>query len=226
LIILEKVGHHKGLSDKLGTSVTTGIIGDDKDLDRRKKFFGLNRKILPAIKPFKKIWLEEISDELMKILFAAGAFQIIVGLFNTEEPNAWLEGFSIMIACLVISLLMASCKLMQQKQENKIAEQVRNEKVQVIRGYNGTSKTCPVSEIVVGDLIVIEAGMRVPADSLLVEGMDIACDETMYEDCGNNVKKIQSFSVEKHVENPDPFLLARSFVRAGSGKALVLAVGN
>jgi magnesium-transporting ATPase (P-type) len=75
-------------------------------------------------------------------------------------------------------------------------------------------------------LIVIEAGMRVPADSLLVEGMDIACDETMYEDGGSNAKKIPSYSVDKHVDNPDPFLLARSFVRAGSGKALVLAVGN
>ena len=68
--------------------------------------------------------------------------------------------------------------------------------------------------------------MRVPADSLLVEGMDIACDETMYEDGGSNAKKIPSYTVDKHVDNPDPFLLARSFVRAGSGKALVLAVGN
>ena len=58
--ILEKVGHHKGLCERLGTSVTTGIIGDEKDLKRRKRFFGLNRKILPAIKPFKSIWLEQI----------------------------------------------------------------------------------------------------------------------------------------------------------------------
>jgi len=78
----------------------------------------------------------------------------------------------------------------------------------------------------VGDLIIIEAGMRVPADCLLVEGMDISCDETMYEDGTNNVKKTPSYGVDKHVGNPDPFLLARSFVRAGSGKALVLAVGK
>ena len=142
MIILEKVGHHEGLSDKLGTSVSTGIIGDDKDLDRRKKFFGLNRKILPAIKPFKSIWFEQISDELLKVLFAAGAFQIIVGLFNSEEPNAWLEGFSIMLACLLISLLMALCLQLQQKQENIILKEVRNKKVKVIRRYNGTSKTC------------------------------------------------------------------------------------
>lgn len=96
----------------------------------------------------------------------------------------------------------------------------------MIRGYNGTSKTSQVSEIVVGDLIVIEPGMRVPADCLLVEGMDISCDETMYEDGFNNVKKVPSYSIDKHVDHPDPFLLARSFVRAGSGKALVLAVGK
>lgn len=68
--------------------------------------------------------------------------------------------------------------------------------------------------------------MRIPADCMLVEGMDIRCDETMYEGGTNNVKKVPSYSIEKHVENPDPFLLARSFVRAGSGKGLVLAVGK
>ena len=36
--------------------------------------FGLNHKILPAIKPFKAIWIEQIKDDLLKILFGAGIF--------------------------------------------------------------------------------------------------------------------------------------------------------
>jgi Ca2+-transporting ATPase len=94
-----------------------------------------------------------------------------------------------------------------------------------VRGQYGTSKTCSVDELVVGDLVSIESGMRVPADCILVEGMDIVCDETMYPEGLNNVKKLISYGVERNEENPDPFLLSRSFVKTGSGRALVLAVG-
>ena len=53
--------------------------------------------------------MEQVQDDMLKILFGAGIFQIIVGLFNVEEPNAWFEGVSIIVACLFISLLMAFC---------------------------------------------------------------------------------------------------------------------
>lgn len=109
MIILEKVEHYIGLCEKLATTQTTGIIGDEKDLLRRRTFFGKNIKILPAIKPFKDIFMEQVQDDMLKILFGAGIFQIIVGLFNVEEPNAWFEGVSIIVACLFISLLMAFC---------------------------------------------------------------------------------------------------------------------
>jgi len=33
---------------------------------------------------------------------------------------------------------------------------------------------------VVGDIILIETGMRIPADCILIEGMDITVDEAPY----------------------------------------------
>lgn len=41
--ILERVGWVPGLLERLATS-ETGIIGDDKDLKRRTKFFGKNKR--------------------------------------------------------------------------------------------------------------------------------------------------------------------------------------
>jgi len=38
----------------------------------------------------------------------------------------------------------------------------------------------PVRELVVGDIIHIEQGDRVPADCVLVEEMNITTDQTMY----------------------------------------------
>jgi len=81
--------------------------------------------------------------------------------------------------------------------------------------------------VVVGDVILVEAGMRVPADCILLDGMDITIDEALYnEDRECIVPKLISKGEEHHRENPDPFLLARTLVLTGSGKAVVCAVGK
>lgn len=43
--------------------------------------------------------------------------------------------------------------------------------------------------MVVGDIILVEAGMRIPADCILTDGMDITCDESMYEPHAEHVVK-------------------------------------
>lgn len=69
--------------------------------------------------------------------------------------------------------------------------------------------------------------MRIPADCVLLDGMDIEVDESMYnENRESLVQKGISKGEEHHRENPDPFLLARSLVMNGSGKAVVCAVGK
>jgi hypothetical protein len=52
LIILEKMNYTEGLLDRISTNPDTGIIGDDKDIQRRSKFFGTNLHALPVIKSF------------------------------------------------------------------------------------------------------------------------------------------------------------------------------
>jgi hypothetical protein len=52
LIILEKVDWQEGLIKSLASDPETGIIGDVKDIKRRKKFFGKNKKSLPHVRSF------------------------------------------------------------------------------------------------------------------------------------------------------------------------------
>jgi P-type E1-E2 ATPase len=46
------------------------------------------------------------------------------------------------------------------------------------RGGKGHTVTLPVQNLVVGDIIKIEAGMKLPADAILVESTDVATDES------------------------------------------------
>ena len=52
--------------------------------------------------------------------------------------------------------------------------------VTVFRGAFGTTKQIPVRDIVVGDIIEIKQGDIVPADCILIDEMNITCDESMY----------------------------------------------
>lgn len=86
-----------------------------------------------------------------------------------------------MFACFFIALLSSLCNWGKEKQYLRLHDEIMNEKIGVIRGQYGLSQTCNISELVVGDIISIETGMRIPADCILIEGMDLKCDESMYE---------------------------------------------
>jgi magnesium-transporting ATPase (P-type) len=103
---------------------------------------------------------------------------------------------------------------------------IRNEEVNVIRGQYGLSMTQKVHDVVVGDVIIIEQGMRIPADCILFEGIDVTVDETIYHENRETIIKKSVGNGKNHRENPDPFLLSRSLVMSGKGKALVCCVGK
>lgn len=105
----------------------------------------------------------------------------MISFYNDKETYPWIEGFSIMFACFFIALLSSLCNWGKEKQYLRLHDEIMNEKIGVIRGQYGLSQTCNISELVVGDIISIETGMRIPADCILIEGMDLKCDESMYE---------------------------------------------
>lgn len=147
--------------------------------------------------------------------------------FFSDKDNAWFEGASIYFACALIALFASTCNYMKEKQYLKLHDEIKNEEVNVIRGQYGLSQPCKVINLVVGDIILVETGMRVPADCVLIDGMDISCDESMYnEDRESIVFKTVSKGEDHHRENPDCFLLSRSLVMTGTGKAVVCAVGD
>jgi len=165
----------------------------------------------------------------------AATLTLVIGLFagsrETEDSGSsgyeWVEGASIYFAVAFIAIFSASCDYMKEKQFLKLHDEVRNQEVSVVRGQYGLSQPVFTSEIVVGDIILIETGMRIPADCLLLDGMDITADETIYNE-GRPMINAKSLSkdADQHRENPDPFLLNNSLIMTGSGRAVVCAVGK
>ena len=98
------------------------------------------------------------------------------------------------------------------------------EKCAVFRGTEGLTSTLDISELVTGDIIKIEQGMKIPADCILLDGIDISCDESAMTGEPDQMEK--SAVTESNYEyNPDPFLLGKTLVAQGQGTAMVCCVG-
>ena len=149
-----------------------------KDINRRQKLyynspalipfsFGENERTLPSIRSYWYILLEQFKDGLTQLLLAFAAAQLVLALFS-DEKYMWLKSVSVAIAVFFAALIASLCDYGKQKQFLNLQKEILNERCTVIRGQYGTSQDILVSEIVVGDVLILEAGDRVPADCVLV----------------------------------------------------------
>jgi len=94
--------------------------------------------------------------------------------------------------------------------------------VTVYRGAFGTCISIPIRQLVVGDVVDIQQGDRVPADCILIDEMNITVDQSMYNPEETAVPKEtskyygpESEVPDNHTEHPDPFLFSDSKVMTG-----------
>ena len=57
-----------------------------------------------------------------------------------------------------------------------LKEEIKNDTVSVLRGAMGTTQTVYSRDIVVGDIVLLNEGDRVPADCILIQEMDMKVD--------------------------------------------------
>jgi len=97
--------------------------------------------------------------------------------------------------------------------------------VAVFRGNEGITQTIPFTELLVGDVIQIEQGMKVPGDCLILTATDVSADEAALT---GEPEQVEKSDVNEHnvAYNPSPFLLANTLIASGSGTALICAVGT
>jgi P-type Ca2+ transporter type 2C len=108
-------------------------------------------------------------------------------------------------------------------------KQKEDRKVKVIRG--GRTVLISVYEILVGDILLLEAGDIVPVDGVLAEGQDVRCDESSVSGESDTVKKVTVNVAIEHTgagdaKSCDPFILSGTKVLEGVGKCVVTAVGT
>ena len=155
----------------------------------------------------------------------AASLALIIGVVQHGWKQGWIEGTSIFFAVTIIVSVTAGNNYVKEKQFQKLVSKSKEEYIAVYRGGEGMTQTILNNDLLVGDVIKIETGMRIPADSILIEGTDVAADESAMTGEPDQVEK-SSVTHENFHHNPNPFLLGNTLIVSGQGLALVCAVGT
>lgn len=228
LQILKTIGYIPGLSRLIDTNPTTGVIGDQADLARRRRFFGKHFVAMPQLESFWWVKLpRQYEDSNVIYLIWAASLYLGFSIFSNGN-SAYVEALMIYFGIFFASFIQAICEYQKDAQWLSLKSEINNQEVTVFRG-NGDPRSVKVRDVVVGDVIQVSAGNRVPADCILVQEMNMTVDQSMImaKDQTNVSKSLSAVYEEgdNHESNPDPFLFADSKVLTGSGRAIVCAVG-
>lgn len=120
---------------------------------------------IPPDPLWKKI-LEGFKDPMIMILLVALVVQVALFFMGQAE---WFEPVGILVAIMIAN---GVASISESKQEGKAsalkAEEEAKEMAKVIR--DGRLEEIHVSEVVVGDIVYLQAGDKIPADGEIVEG--------------------------------------------------------
>ncbi len=142
----------------------SGLTSQQVEESRRK--YGANTLTeIPPDPLWKKI-LEGFKDPMLMILMVALVVQVALFFLGQAE---WFEPVGILIAILVAN---GVASVSENKQEGKAsalkAEEEAKETAKVIR--DGRLSEIHVSEVVVGDIVFLQAGDKIPADGVIASG--------------------------------------------------------
>lgn len=222
-MIFEKFGGPTAIAQSLGTNIKTGIVGTDKDIADRIRVYGKNAFPPPKIKSLFELVMDNFDDPINVILLAAACVSVVIGLLKEGFPEGLIEGASIMIALVLIIVVNSGNNWISERRLANLVKLSDAQEVAVLRGSTEPI-TIDASELVVGDLIKYEAGMKVPCDCIMIEGQDTICSEVDLTGEPDGIEKVP-LTEENYNSGVMCTMMAKSLIQNGVGTALVLAVG-
>ncbi len=208
--------HQKTIDDTFHELVSSSEGLSDKEAQKRLKKHGLN-----VLKETKKktpfvMFLDQFKDFMIIVLIAAAIISGIIGELTDT------------IAIVVIVVLNAIIGFVQEYRAEKAIAALKSIAAPiatVIR--SGKPTDIPTSELVPGDIVILEAGRIVPADLRIIEIIQLKIDEAALTG--------ESIPVEKHIKvlhdetipigDKKNIAYKGTTVTYGRGTGIVLATG-
>eukprot|EP00301_Raphidiophrys_heterophryoidea_P008111 c13054_g1_i2.p1 GENE.c13054_g1_i2~~c13054_g1_i2.p1 ORF type:complete len:1035 (-),score=195.20 c13054_g1_i2:224-3328(-) len=234
--VLREMGGLESLASSIGSHPERGITGDpEHQIPLRKKIFGTNTVREPPRKTYLNLLWEALKDTTLIILSVAAVVSLGLSFassskqaypcddFNPHNKTEaveggsqaeFLESIAILAAVVIVSNVTATNDYSKERQFRKLNEASRStDVVQVIRG--GRRSEIHTRDIVVGDVVLLTVGDKVPADGVVTTSEGFSCDESSL----TGEPDLQKKPISKYMK-------AGALVSEGYGQFIVTAVGE
>ena len=143
----------------------------EKEVQKSRELYGTNIITSKKQEGFLGLLISSFGDPMIRILLIALGIKTIFLIQNFD----WYETVGIVIAIFVASFISSISEYGSEKAFAKLQEESAKIKCRVRR--NNKVIEIKIDEVVVGDIVLLEAGDRVPADGILIEG-ELTVDES------------------------------------------------
>ncbi|KAL7944887.1 cation transporting ATPase [Trichoderma barbatum] len=213
-------------------SLNFQIGGPDHQFIDRRRIFGANRLPRRRQKSFFKLMWIAFNDKLMILLTISACISLAIGLYQSltaDEDTSnveWVDGVTVVAAIIVIVLASAATDWQKNHRFEKLNERQQQRDVTILR--SGRIQQISIYDIMVGDVLHIEAGEVVAADGVLIQGSSLYIDESSITGESQLVRKMAASADRSRSRAPvaDPFVFSGTTVCRGVGRFLVLSIGE
>lgn len=150
-------------------------------------------------------FFEQLNDPLIFILFIAAAISLL------------LQEFSDTAIILAVILVNAAVGVIQEGKAQRALDSLKemtSPKAVILR--DGNPASIPASDLIVGDIVLLDAGRQVPADLTLTESLSLKIEESALTG--------ESLPVEKDTREHNQAFMSTN-VTYGRGTGIVTAIG-
>ena len=189
-----------------------------REVEEQRKKYGSNSISIKKSNKFINILITSLSDPIIKILLIALAIKVIF-LFSSFD---WYETIGIVIAIFVASFISSISEYGSEKAFIKLQEEASKIKCRVKR--DGKLQEISIDDVVVGDIISLEVGDKIPADGYLVSG-ELTVDESSLNGEAKEIYK-ESVDLWKNTINDKNRVFRGTVVYSNSAYMKVTEVGE
>ena len=189
-----------------------------EQVDKNRETYGVNQLEQKKKTPMILKFLGEFKDPLIIILIIAAIVSIVI------DPHEWVESLIIMVVVLVNAIL----GLYQENKAEKSLEALQKMSSATCKVYrNNSLQTIETKDLVVGDIIYVEAGDSIGADARIISCSNLKVEEAALTGESVPVNKNSDYIEEDDIPLGDRknCLFSSTYVTNGKADAIVTAVG-
>ena len=167
-----------------------------------------------------KILLSQFKNMMVLLLLLVGIVSLVFSLVNGES----IIEFIVIYSCIIINVIMGFIQEMKSENAIEALKNLTTSKVQVKR--DGVCVEIDAKRLVVGDVILLDAGDKVPADARVIKCVNAQVDESVLTGESISVEKEDVvLEGEKLIQDRKNIVFSGTSVVNGKIEAVVVATG-